>query len=151
MLRWTIFGFMLMISTIVRGESPELQPPPGVAYREVLLVQIGVKDLDRAVRFYNEMLGFVILERRDDLKFVHLATNVEGLQIGLNEQEEPLGSGSVLLNLGVADVAAARRALETKGVVFSRPTVVIPGKVMLAEFADPDGNRLRFAGPPPAE
>jgi predicted enzyme related to lactoylglutathione lyase len=95
------------------------------------------------------MLGFQVTERRDDLRFAHLATNVGGLQIGLSEQPEPKRSGSVLLNIGVTDAAAARKALEDRGVAFRRPTVTIPGKVVLAEFADPDGNLLRFAGPSP--
>lgn len=125
--------------------------PDTVEYRPTLLIQLGVRDLDRAVEFYTRVLGFEMTERRDDLRFAHLATNVGGLEIGLSEQDAPKGSGSVLLNIGVADVAAARRALEAKGVTFRRPTVVIPGKVALAEFADPDGNLLRFAGPPPRE
>jgi predicted enzyme related to lactoylglutathione lyase len=124
--------------------------PDGVTYRPTLLVQLGVKDLDRAIRFYTEALGFEVTERRDDLRFAHLSTNVPGLQIGLSEQPEPKGSGSALLNIGVTDVTSARKTLEARGVTFPRPTVVIPGKVALAEFADPDGNRLRFAGPPPA-
>lgn len=32
---------------------------------------------------------------------------------------------------------------------FRGETVIIPGKVALAAFADPDGNLLRLAGPPP--
>ena len=124
-------------------------PGNGVEYRPTLLIQLGVKDLDRAVEFYTNVLGFEVTERRDDLQFVHLSTNVDGLQIGLSQQPEPRGSGSVLLNIGVKDVAAARRSVEARGVVFRRPTVVIPGKVALAEFSDPDGNLLRFAGPPP--
>jgi CreA protein len=126
-----------------------LASPGEVEYRPTLLIQLGVKDLDRAIRFYTDVLGFELAERRDDLQFAHLDTNVDGLQIGLSQQSEPKGSGSVLLNIGVKDVAAARAALEARGVVFRRPTVVIPGKVALAEFADPDGNLLRFAGPPP--
>jgi catechol 2,3-dioxygenase-like lactoylglutathione lyase family enzyme len=126
-----------------------LAPPGDVEYRPTLLIQLGVKDLDRAIRFYTGVLGFELTERRDDLQFAHLDTNVDGLQIGLSEQAAPKGSGSVLLNIGVKDVATARAALEARGVVFRRPTVVIPGKVALAEFTDPDGNLLRFAGPPP--
>ena len=126
-------------------------PADAIEYRPTLLIQLGVRDLDRAIAFYTGVLGFEMTERRDDLRFAHLATNVAGLQIGLSEQEAPKGTGSALLNISVADVAAARRALEAKGVVFRRPTVVIPGKVALAEFADPDGNLLRFAGPPPRE
>jgi len=44
---------------------------------------------------------------------------------------------------------AARTLLESRGVVFSGPTQIIPGKVALAGFRDPDGNQLRLAGPPP--
>jgi len=48
-----------------------------------------------------------------------------------------------------AALTASRAAVEARGVKFAGPTHVIPGKVSLAEFADPDGHRLRFAGPPP--
>lgn len=139
-----VHGIMLVLALLSAS-------PDKIEYRPTLLIQLGVRDLDRAIGFYTGVLGFEMTERRDDLRFAHLATNVAGLEIGLSEQEAPEGSGSVLLNIGVADVAAARRALEAKGVSFRRPTVVIPGKVALAEFADPDGNLLRFAGPPPRE
>jgi catechol 2,3-dioxygenase-like lactoylglutathione lyase family enzyme len=124
-------------------------PKHDVQYRQNLLIQIGVASLDRAVAFYTRTLGFELTERRDDLKFAHVQTNVPGLEIGLNEVATPRGSGSIVLNIGVADVASARRALETRGVVFSGETAIIPGKVALAPFMDPDGNVLRLAGPPP--
>lgn len=120
-----------------------------VAYRPVVVVQLGVADLDRAARFYEDVLDFTIVERRDDLQFAHVATNVDGLQIGLSAPATEAGGGTTVINLGVADVAAARSLLESRGVRFLGPTRIIPGKVALAEFADPDGNRLRFAGPPP--
>ena len=88
-------------------------------------------------------------ERRNDLKFAHIDTNVPGLQIGLNETPSPKGSGSIVLNISVVDVVSTRRQLEARGLKFRGETVIIPGKVALAEFADPDGNVLRFAGPPP--
>jgi catechol 2,3-dioxygenase-like lactoylglutathione lyase family enzyme len=144
---------LLLLGTAVLPPQDEHapQPPKGVEYRPTLLVQLGVADLDRAIRFYTDVLGFQVTERRDDLEFAHLATNVPGLQIGLSRQAAPKGSGTSVLNIGVTDVRAARRALEARGVTFARPTVVIPGKVALAEFADRDGNLLRFAGPPYVE
>jgi predicted enzyme related to lactoylglutathione lyase len=125
------------------------QPRPSIEYRPSLLIQLAVADLDRAISFYTTVLGFTITERRDDLRFAHLDTNVPGLQIGLNAVAEPKGTGSAVLNIGVANVAEARRLLESRGVKFRGETVVIPGKVALAPFADPDGNLLRLAGPPP--
>ena len=119
-----------------------------VEYRPELLVQLGVSSLDRAIRFYTTVLGFELTERRDDLKFAHITTNVPGLQIGLNEVADPKGTGSAVLNISVKDVAVARKTLEARGIVFRGETIVIPGKVALAQFADPDGNTLRLAGPP---
>lgn len=124
-------------------------PAKGLQYQPELLIQLAVADLDRAIDFYTSILGFELTERRDDLRFAHIDTNVPGLQIGLNAVANPQGTGSAVLNISVVDVAASRKTLERRGVVFSGDTVIIPGKVALAPFADPDGNLLRLAGPPP--
>jgi catechol 2,3-dioxygenase-like lactoylglutathione lyase family enzyme len=121
---------------------------PKVAYREGLLVQLGVTNLDRSIAFYTTKLGFVVTERRNDLKFVHLSTNTPGVEIGLNEVAKPDVLGPIL-NLSVVNAAAARKTLEAEGVIFVGETVTIPGKVVLVTFLDPDGHRLRFAGPTP--
>ena len=52
------------------------------------------------------------------------------------------------MNFGVKDIEKARATLESRGVEFSGPTITIPGVVMLADFEDPDGNRIRLAGHP---
>jgi catechol 2,3-dioxygenase-like lactoylglutathione lyase family enzyme len=122
--------------------------PDALGYRPDVVVQIGVARLDTAVAFYTNTLGFTLTERRDDLKFAHVQSNLPGLEIGVNEVAAPKGSGSTVVNLGVQHVGHARAALEARGVVFRGPTQVIPGKVALAAFSDPDGNVLRLAGPP---
>ena len=124
------------------------QAPPRVEYRPELVLQLPVADLDRAVRFYVEVLEFTLTERRDDLGFAHIQTNVPGLEIGLSAGGAVAGTGGAIVNVSVADVASARALLESRGVIFAGPTQTIPGKVALAGFADPDGNRLRLAGPP---
>ncbi len=138
----------LMAAAVVMGVQPPNRAGE-IKYRPELLIQLGVSDLDRAITFYTSALGFELTERRDDLRFAHIDTNVPGLQIGLNAVADPKGTGTAVLNISVANVAAARRTLEDRGVSFRGETVVIPRKVALAAFADPDGNLLRLAGPPP--
>lgn len=140
----------VLLSGLTSLGAAQDKPSP-IAYRPDMLVQIGVANLDRAIEFYTTTLGFEVTERRNDLKFAHLATNVPGLELGLNETATPRGSGSIVLNIGVVNVVETRRALEARGLKFRGDTVIIPRKVALAEFADPDGNVLRFAGPPPRE
>jgi predicted enzyme related to lactoylglutathione lyase len=121
----------------------------GPYYRPNVVLQLGVSDLDKAIDFYERVLGFTTTERRDDLKFAHVATNVPGLELGLSVGSALKGTGAAIVNISVVDVVSARKVLESRGVVFTGPTQIIPGKVALAGFRDPDGNQLRLAGPPP--
>ncbi len=133
-------GVMLTARAVVERDE--------VDYRPDVVVQIGVARLDQSIDFYTKTLGFTLTERRDDLKFAHVQSNLPGLEIGVNEVPAPKGSGSTVINIGVTHVGRARAALEARGVIFRGATQVIPGKVALAAFADPDGNVLRLSGPP---
>jgi catechol 2,3-dioxygenase-like lactoylglutathione lyase family enzyme len=125
-----------------------LLPAQDLKWKNTLLIQLQVSDLERSVRFYTDVLGFRVSERRDDLGFVHIETGMTGLQIGLSAGRPP-APGSSVLNFGVAgDIEKARKFLEAKGVTFLGPTQVIPGKVKLASFRDPDGYTIRLAGEP---
>lgn len=141
----------IVVATLLAAAMVPMQNPsmPAPAYRPEVTLQLAVADLDRSIRFYEEVMGFKVTERRDDLKFAHVSTNVPGLELGLNQVPSPVPSNAVVINFSVVDVDAARARLEGKGVKFPLPTQVIPGKVALAGFSDPDGHRLRLAGPPP--
>jgi predicted enzyme related to lactoylglutathione lyase len=139
----------LLLFACLSTTSAALAQDTGPYYRPSVVVQLSVSDLGKAITWYEQVLGFKTSERRDDLKFAHVETNVPGLQLGLGEGGTQKGTGAVVINFSVVDVAAARKLLEARGVVFSGPTQIIPGKVALAAFRDQDGNQLRLAGPPP--
>lgn len=143
-----------IIAVALLGAAPAPAPahePAGVAWEPSLLVQLQVSDLARSIQFYTKTLGFTLTELREDLQFAHLAVGVDGLQIGLSAGGSvPPDPGTITLNFGVrGDVEAARKLLEARALDFKGPTAVIPGKVRLAEFRDPDGYRIRLAGDDP--
>lgn len=133
--------FLLLASACAFADEP--------FWRNTLLIQLNVADLDRSIRFYTDSLGFKVTERREDLGFAHVATGMNGLEIGLWKAEKPAAAGTVIFNFGVkGDIEQIRKTLEAKGVRFLGPTQTIPGKVRLAAFRDPDGYVLRLAASP---
>jgi len=141
MRRIAVIVLLAVVTVSAQSEGPY--------YRPSVVVQLTVSDLGKAITWYEQVLGFKTVERRDDLKFAHVETNVPGLQLGLGEGGTQKGTGAVVINFSVVDVVAARKLLESRGVAFTGPTQIIPGKVALAGFRDPDGNQLRLAGPAP--
>jgi len=115
------------------------------------VVTIYVSDMDRAVRFYSEVLGFRLTERHGN----HWASldGGPGLTIGLHPAtaEVPAGrQGSIALGLYLErPIREAVSQLTSRGVQFAGP--VIDDKALsLAFFADPDGNPLYLAEMNPA-
>ncbi len=120
------------------GQSP-------LGYDGSLLVQLRVTDLDRAVTFYRDVMNFELVHRNDSLSWAKLSPGIPGVRIGLGVGREVKGSGNLSLNFGVRDIESARKQLEKRGVTFQGPTITIPQVVKLADFTDPDGNRIRLA------
>lgn len=129
------------------ADDPE-RAPAGLSLQPVVLIQLAVSDLDRAVAFYSEVLELELESRTAAMQWAKFKTGIPGLSIGLGAGGDVEGSGTVSVNLGVGDIDRARALLESRGVTFDGPTTSIPGVVRLADFRDPDGNRLRLAGPP---
>jgi catechol 2,3-dioxygenase-like lactoylglutathione lyase family enzyme len=91
----------------------------------------------RAREFYTELLGLALNERSGEFEAANLTLcpwrpEAEGIPFTANEAG---------IALRVADVAAARAVLESKGVEFSGETVDT-GVCHMAFFRDPDGNVL---------
>ena len=101
-----------------------------------------VADLDEAISWYEDNLGFKQLFRVDEIGWCELDSPVAHVSIGLSQVETPRVEGGATLTFGVVDIEQTRKSLEARGVIFDGETVVYPGMVSLATFYDRDGNKL---------
>jgi len=98
---------------------------------------VAVRDPDRARRFYTETLGLELNARSGEFE----AANVTLCPWQPEADGVPFSPNESGIALRVADVAAARAALEAGGVEFDSETVDT-GVCHMAFFRDPDGNVL---------
>ena len=103
-----------------------------------------VQDMDRALRFYRDMLGFTVQFEQEDWAMFQE-------RVGLMLSPEPLDQDNVSLNavmltLNVDDAHGAYHELIDKGVAFLvGPTDV--GGAIVASFRDSEGNILQLLEP----
>jgi catechol 2,3-dioxygenase-like lactoylglutathione lyase family enzyme len=115
-----------------------------IDYDGGLTCSIGVTDLDRSLGFYEGVLGFKLLYRRDDIAWCELETNVDKVNVGLSVREEAGGPGGATLTFGVTDLEAAKATLDAADIRQDGPIQEIQGLVRLLTFYDPDDNALMF-------
>lgn len=113
-----------------------------LGYDGGIAIGMPVSDLDRAIAWYGDVLGFSLVFRVDEMGWAEMATETAGVTIGLSQVEQVVTGGGATVTLGVRDVRAARAQLEAKDVRFDGETQVIPGMVTLVTLFDPDGNTL---------
>ena len=103
-------------------------------------VSVLTQDLQRAKRFYTDVLGLELETEGDSDLELHCG------QVTLDvfdpsSIDQPFAPSPAGLALRVADVDAARAELESNGVVFDGETIVTD-VCKQAWFKDPDGNAL---------
>jgi catechol 2,3-dioxygenase-like lactoylglutathione lyase family enzyme len=117
---------------------------PAIAFDGGLACAINVTDLDRSSAWYQEVLGFELLMRVEEIAWCEFTTPVARVTVGLAQVETVSMAGGATLTFGVADIEAAKAALDTAGVRQDGPIQTVPGMVRLLTFYDPDGNALMF-------
>jgi predicted enzyme related to lactoylglutathione lyase len=117
-----------------------------MAVKGVATVWVPVEDMERAVAFYGETLGFEVT--REDDGWAEADAN--GLMIGLNGRESEGagdGGGPVISFQPEGELEEAKQELESQGVSF-------PGEISehpwgrIATFKDSEGNDLQLYAPP---
>lgn len=115
-----------------------------IAYDGGLTCAINVSSLDRAIPWYEDVLGMKLVYRMDELAWCELATSVSRVNVGLSEVEKVSVGGGATLTFGVTDIETAKAALDAAGVRQDGPIQTIPDMVRLLTFYDPDENALMF-------
>ena len=120
--------------------------PSQLALSHIGQVSVTVAEVERAVRFYRDVLGLQHLFTAGDLAFM----DAGGTRIMLDALPEARGQGTSVLYFTVADIHAACDALAAQGValsgaphmIYRHPDTGI--EEWMAFFSDPDGNTLAF-------
>ena len=97
-----------------------------------------VRNMDQAIAFYRDVLGFPLKSRDYVARF-----DVDGVLFELvpaPEGQTVSGPGNARLSLGVTDIQAAIRYLASNGVNPTPAKAEVGG--VLSLFRDPDGNEL---------
>ena len=115
------------------------------------LIPLPVSDVDRAIAFYADKLGFtkdVDVQPSEGVRVVQLTPEGSGCSVGFGTGLDVYAGepGSVRgLHLVVEDITEARAELVRRGVEIGE-IQDFGGGVRGADFSDPDGNTLRAAG-----
>jgi predicted enzyme related to lactoylglutathione lyase len=100
------------------------------------------RDLERAVTFYTQVVGFALARREGD-EWAELEAGAIRFALHGTDDEAALpGSGTVVLR--VEDLDAARWTLESRGAVFDRAIGEVEGFARFATFRDPDENPVQI-------
>ena len=121
----------------------------------ILHTMIRVGNLERAIAFYNEVLGMRLLRRseypqgRFTLAFVGYGeesdTTVLELTHNWDTSAYDLGSGYGHIALGVDDIQAVCEAIRAKGgKVVREPGPMKHGNTVIAFVEDPDGYKVEL-------
>jgi len=115
---------------------------------DTLMITVG--DMDRAVRFYRDVLGFPVKSQSPGWSAIDIQGTVLGLHPSMSHSGQVtateaagrgIGAGNFVLGLRVRDIREFRAHLERNGVTVTRDFHEIPGGLLL-DFTDPDGNWL---------
>jgi predicted enzyme related to lactoylglutathione lyase len=106
-----------------------------------LTCSVNVLDIQAAMSWYQEVLGFELLYYLEELGWAELKSPVPGVNVGLSQVEKmPPPGGNAVLTWGVKDIEQAKGKLENREVQFDGDIRIIEGMVKLATLYDPNGN-----------
>jgi len=115
------------------------------SYDGALTCALSVKDLNKAIDWYNKVLGFETLYVINDQGWAELSTSVDKVNIGLSVKDKITVGGGAILTWGVLDIESFYKHLQENQVKMDGEVITIPEMVKILTFYDLDGNALMVA------
>lgn len=110
------------------------------------LVWIVVKDLEKALDFYTNVVGLTLKSHSSEYGWAELA-GPNGASLGI-AQENPAMSeksgGNAIVTISVEDLDSARDHFLAKGANLVGQIEEVPGHVRMQTFLDADGNKMQI-------
>lgn len=133
----------------------ELMKPPPTPEMKLEVVPIPVSDIDRALDFYVNKLGFNLdfdTQASDSMRFAQLTPPGSGCSIvigmGMGEISE-MKPGSVKgVQLVIKDIVVTRDLFISRGITMGE-IIEYPRAIKFSSFYDPDGNLWTLQEIPP--
>jgi predicted enzyme related to lactoylglutathione lyase len=102
-----------------------------------------VSDMDRAVRFYEDVVGLFLI-RRDGSSWAEFDAGQVRFALHGEVEGRPMVPGGATAVFRCYDLDGARAALEAKGAEFEEHVGEVQGFARFASFRDPDGNVVQL-------
>ena len=127
-----------LAASIALAQSPQLR---------VSMISLGVKEMDRSVKFYHETLGLEMAGKPGEVTILKAGAVTIALNAPMGRASGDKLAGSVEVIFPVDSVAAAHQEFVRRGCKFrAAPHELFPG-TWGATLADPDGHLLTVMGP----
>jgi predicted enzyme related to lactoylglutathione lyase len=110
----------------------------------VCLVSIPVRDLQKAYKFYNAVLGWEVAKQ---FPTMWILNGPGETSLSLETGWEPSGGSGIQFFFKVEDPQACLKKVEANGGEVIEKPMTIPDYGTYAIAEDPDGNRLGFQQP----
>ncbi len=115
---------------------------------QVNMIVIHVKELERSIRFYRDVLRFTLDAEEEGMAYFSIGCESKkvSLMLHLTDEPEPTDHG-IGLDFKVNDVEALITAIKEMGAVIVQEPIEREWGVKEAVIADPDGYKLWVVEP----